>query len=228
MDNKEKDLSKSPKNLPMILVGAALVVAVIVIALAMRNKNVSPGDGQPAPGQQTQEPGTVNQGEGDIVDASTPATSEMQQVQVPNVGTAQVVVPGANPITADNVVVTPTGEATVNEGITAAENAPRQTGFLNPDELPNEVPQLSVGRGRIAPSQVVTTAGSPTTFAWTSIDDDVHVFGFNDPSLSSISILVGPGQTKAITFNAPTTPGNYEFRCTSPTHAGETGTLQVR
>jgi uncharacterized cupredoxin-like copper-binding protein len=43
---------------------------------------------------------------------------------------------------------------------------------------------------------------------------------FNDPSLSAVAVGVSPRETRAITFNAPSTPGEYPFVCDVPGHAG--------
>lgn len=89
----------------MILVGVAVVAAVIVVVLEIqKNKDVSlvaPNQ----PGQQTQESSVLREGDEGLVEAVAPIVSDMEQVELPNVGKAQVVIPGANLITSDNIVV---------------------------------------------------------------------------------------------------------------------------
>ncbi len=236
MDNKEKDMAKKPsKNMPMIIIGVIIIVAIVIIAMAMNKKDGgdinAPANNNPV--GENQEDNAVG-ADGDTpgsVDASVSASdSDLQTIQVEGVGEAKVVVPGANPITADNVVVTETGQVAQNDAVTMSENAPKQTGFLNKEELPDGMVKLSVGTDKISPNFFTTKAGAPTTFSLTGVDEYSHVIAFDDPSLSAIAVLVGPGQTKAITFNAPTTAGTYTFRCASPGHAdkGEVGEMRVQ
>lgn len=237
MENKEKDPNRKPsKNLPLILIGLVVLIAIIIIAVMM-NKGQQ-GTNNPA-GQTGTQTGQVDQatgqtGEGDTDTPTNAAISlddeNLQTVVVPGAGEAKVVIPGANPITADNKVVTETGQITENSGVTMGENAPKQTGFLNKEELPDDLVKLNVGTDKFTPNSFTTVAGAPTTFSLTGVDEYSHVIAFDDPSLSAIAILVGPGQTKAITFNAPETPGTYTFRCASPGHAdkGEVGEMIVQ
>lgn len=235
MDNKEKDLAKKPSKLPMIIIGAVIVIAIIAIAIAMNQKNNGetnqPGNNdQAGQNQDNGEVGVDGETTGST-DASVSASDDdLETVEVAGVGEAKVVVPGANPITADNVVITETGQVAQNDAVTMSENAPKQTGFLNKDELPDGMVKLNIGNGKITPNSFTTNIGSPTTFSITGIDEYSHVIAFDDPSLSAIAILVGPGQTKAITFQAPATAGTYTFRCASPGHAekGETGEMIVK
>lgn len=164
-------------------------------------------------------------------DASTPIESgDFEQIEMAEVGPVTIVVPGANPISEDNVVLLNNGQVAKNTGTTAGDDAPKQTGFLNPEELPEQVFQLKISSAGFEPKQFTTVAGAPTTFSLTSTDDFVHTFIFDHRDLSSISILVGPGQTKAITFQAPENPGVYNFKCIAPSHEdrGEVGQMIVK
>lgn len=236
MENKDKDMAKKPsKNIPMIVIGVIILVAIVVIAMAMNKRDGGQTNPEANNGQvgQTQDDGASG-ADGETpgsTDASVSADdSDLQTVEVEGIGEAKVVVPGANPITADNIVITETGQVAQNDAVTMSENAPKQTGFLNKEELPDGMVKLSIGNDKISPSEFTTTAGAPTTFSLTGVDEYSHVIAFEDPSLSAIAILVGPGQTKAITFNAPATAGTYKFVCASPGHTdkGEVGQMIVR
>jgi uncharacterized cupredoxin-like copper-binding protein len=227
MENTEKT-NKPSKGLTLVLIGIILVVVIIVIAVAVnKNKEALPTDISGESEQQAQvSEQTGDEGPSAAVDIND---ESLQEVEVLNVGTAKAVVPGANPVTSDNVVITESGQIAQNEAPVMSENAPRQTGFLNKEELSEDVVKLEVGNGAFSPSTFTTVAGSPTTFALTGIDSYSHVIAFDDPSLSAVAILVGPNQTKAITFQAPSEPGTYTFRCVSPGHAekGEVGEMIV-
>lgn len=220
--------AKKPNKLVLILAAVLLVVVIIVIAMLASKKNVAPtNNNQEAAVNQENPVETAQEGQ----DAATPVNSaSLQEANVANLEGAKVVVPGANPITTDNKVVTDTGQVTDNNAQPMTESAPKQTGFLNKEEISKDVVGISVGNNKFSPTSFSTTVGAPTTFTLTGVDSYSHVIAFDDPSLAAIAILVGPGQTKAITFNAPATAGEYTFRCASPGHAeaGEVGKMIVK
>lgn len=229
MDNqsKEKIGGTKQRNFIIIAIGLVVIIAAIVVLLSNKMKTGQNQTNNPVTNQEEQN--------NEVVDASTPINSEeikedLKPVEIPNVEGAKVLVEGANAITPDNKVITETGKVTENVALPMSENAPKQTGFLEREELSKGVVQVEVGKNKFTPSQFSTKAGAPTTFSLTGVDDFSHVIAFDDPSLTAIAILVGPGQTKAITFNAPTTPGNYTFYCASPDHAtrGEKGVMIVK
>jgi len=222
MENTEKT-KKPNKGLTMALIGVILVIAIIVIAVAL-NKNGNNNLPNDLNNQENQPQTSENvEGEDGPTNAATDvnSTGDLVEVQVPNAGTAKVVVPGANPITSDNIVVTEKGTAAQSDAQVMSENAPRQTGFLNRDELGEAVVKLNVGNNSISPSTFTTSVGAPTTFSITGVDSFSHVIAFDDPIMTAIAILVGPNQTKAITFQAPSVAGTYAFKCVSPGHEGQ-------
>lgn len=230
MENQENVAvgGKKPKKLMLIIALALLVIVVIAIALLAGKKNTTPVNNNNQAGQTAGNETATN---AENPDASTPANSaSLQEANIANLEGAKVVIPGANPITTDNKVVTEKGVVTENNAQPMTETAPKQTGFLNKESIPEGVAGISVGNDKFSPNSFTTTAGAPTTFTLTGVDSYSHVIAFDDPSLSAIAILVGPGQTKAITFNAPATAGEYTFRCASPGHAeaGEVGKMIVK
>ena len=226
MDNQNKvKIGGTSKQLKIIVAVIVLIVVAAVVVLLLSKNNQ--GAQQPVPTTGQNETGTTTA----IVEASTPVSSEdLTPVVVPNIEGAKVAVVGANPITKDNIVVTPTGKVTENTVLPMSDTAPKQTGFLVKEDLAPTVLKLSVGNNKFVPSEFTTKVGAPTTFAITGVDNFSHVIAFDDPSLSAIAVLVGPSQTKAITFNAPTTAGSYTFYCASPDHAarGEKGVMIVK
>jgi len=130
MENKEKDSSRKPnKNLTLVLVGAVLVVAVLIIIVAMqKDKEGSSGlTGTKQPGK-TDKTVLVDEEGVAIPDASVSFDDKnLEEVQIQGVGSAKVVIPGANPITADNVVITETGQVADNAGMVMGDNSPKQT-----------------------------------------------------------------------------------------------------
>jgi plastocyanin len=229
MDNNQS-ASATSKRLKIIIAVGLVVVIIAVIAVLISQKNQ---DKQLAGGPVGQTTNTNNAptDPGAVQDAATLTNdSELTPANIPNLEGAKVAVPGANPITKENKVVNEKGVNTENAALPMSDTAPKQTGFLKPEELAAGVLKIGVGNGTFAPKQFTTSASVPTTFSLTGTDAYAHLIAFSDPSLAAIAILVGPGQTKAITFNAPATPGEYEFFCASPEHAdkGEKGKMIVK
>ncbi|MCO6746542.1 cupredoxin domain-containing protein, partial [Streptomyces sp. CHA1] len=69
---------------------------------------------------------------------------------------------------------------------------------------------------------LTTVAGMPTAFSLTNVDDKAHIISFDDARVQAVAVLVGPGQTKTINFNAPEETGTYTFNCQyHPEEVGE-------
>ena len=84
------------------------------------------------------------------------------------------------------------------------------------------------GGGGFSPNSFTVSAGAPVTISITSGDQYSHVFAFEDASLSAVAVGVGPGETRAITFNAPKTAGAYKFYSNIPGQSGEAGVMTVK
>ncbi len=237
MENKETTgdslHTKSPSNKNKklwVLLGVLLLMIIIIIIVVTQGRNNNSRQQAKttaitASTGKTTANVAVSVKSKDLIPAPIATTTNLSKTQVANLKTAKVVVPGANPITKNNVVVTPQGLPTETNVRSIATSAPKQTSFLNKATLPKTLVQLTIANGKFTPNTLTTTAGAPTSFALTSGDNLVHVLNFNDPALSAIVILVGPGQTKAITFNAPKA-GSYIFNDSTPGSTA-TGTLVV-
>lgn len=223
MENRQKD-NNSRKKLIFILIIALIILITLVIAI-LGNKEEKE-DQLNSENNTFQTEVQVNETDAAI---EFDKTGEIIEQEGNNVA-AQAIIPGSNLISEDNVVLTKDGQATRNDVPTMSEEAPQQTGFLNRDELPEEIFQIEIKEGLIAPNTFTTKAGAPTVFSLTGIDSFAHTIVFEDPSLSALAISVGPNQTKAISFNAPSEPGSYSFYCLSPGHAdkGERGMMIVQ
>lgn len=142
---------------------------------------------------------------------------------------ARVEIAGASPISPDDTVMTYEGEVADNSAAPASANAPKRTQAIDKSELTTGTIMINGSAAGFSPKEISTTAGEPTTIALTSTDDQVHVFKFSDPSLNAISLGAMPGETRAITFNAPAR-GTYDFFCEVPEHKdrGEVGVMMVK
>ena len=199
-----------------IIVGLA-VLAVIIIMIA-----VSTGS------QQSSGTATKTGGEIDVPVAPTDLDKETPIATPEEVEQASSVVEGTSKVI-DNVVVTPTGKPARTDVHAGSPEAPQQTPPINPEDLPAGTIRLEASAEGFNPPQFEVRAGQLVTLSLTSVDNITHVLLFDDPILSAVAIGIGPGETRAITFNAPTA-GEYSFHCDVPGHAarGEVGKMIVK
>ncbi len=146
-----------------------------------------------------------------------------------NLKDARVEIPGASPISLDDTVMTYEGEVADNTVAPGSAEAPKVTQALDKTDLTSDAININGSAAGFSPKEISARAGAPTTISLTAIDDQVHVLRFDDPVLNAISLGVMPGETRAITFNAPAA-GTYTFFCEVPGHKdrGETGVMTVR
>lgn len=220
-----------------IILAVVVVIALVIIAVAVigkkktNNTTNNTTNNQNTTNEETNNPATENNPTGENSASDTPVAASDAGLVNPALKDATVVVPGANPITKDNKVVTSEGKATVNNVSPMGPNAPQQTSALAPTEkLAASVIKISVTSAGFNPAQFSTNAGAPTTIAVTSGDKSTHILMFDSADLSAVAVGAGPGETRAITFNAPTKAGEYTFRCDIPGHAGrgEVGKMIVK
>jgi len=140
-----------------------------------------------------------------------------------------VAVPGTSAITEEGEVLAPSGAAAQNNSIPGAPDAPQQSDPVALEALPEQSVKISVSSAGFAPSSFTVKAGAPITLAVTSVDSQTHVFLFDAADLSAVAIGVGPQETRALSFKAPSAKGEYTFHCDVPGHAarGEVGKMIV-
>ncbi|MFA6995594.1 MAG: cupredoxin domain-containing protein [Patescibacteria group bacterium] len=228
MDNKV--VNNKNQKLWILLGVLAVIVVIIIVAASQGKQGANAPTGADQASDQTStgtsgQTGTTTAPSAavtavDVKSLAPASTTNAVGKEVVSLKGAVVVAPGANPITVDKKVVTSEGKQTDNSAQPMSDSAPKQTGFLNKDTLPTTLINISVGTA-FTPNKFTTKAGAPTSFSLTGVDSYSHVIAFDDPVLSAIAILVGPGQTKAITFNAPAKPGTYTFRDASPAQTGK-------
>ena len=101
---------------------------------------------------------------------------------------------------------------------------------MDEKEVPKEAIKIGITAKGFSPSSFEVNKGEELVLSVTSQDEWVHVFAFEDESLAKIALGVRSGEWKAITFYAPSEPGEYEFYCDVPGHKrrGETGVMIVK
>lgn len=140
------------------------------------------------------------------------------------------VAPGASPVSEEGKVIAPSGEVANNAAPPGTQSAPQQSAPVAKEEVPTKAVKLSIVNGKITPNEFEVSRGAAVTLSVTSDDRFTHIFKFKDPSLQAVAVGVGPGETRLITFNAPSQKGEYEFYCDVPSHEvmGEKGKMVVK
>ena len=211
-------MENNSKKIWIILGAAVVIVLIIIVAISQGKKNVNQGDvNQPTASNPTAE-GELPAAEEEAIEVNTVLKD------------SRVEVPGANPITKDNKVVTLEGKPTANDVSQSSPEAPAETGPVAKEELSASVIKLDVSAAGFSPNEFTVKTGAPVTIAITSVDAYVHSFVFEDSSLSAIGIGVYSNETRAVTFNAPEKAGEYVFFCNVGGHKGrgEVGKMIVK
>jgi plastocyanin len=200
------------------IIAIALVVIILIVIAVMVSTNKKPEVVTPV------EETTIEQTTG----TNTPNVETPIAVSPGLPEGTRVDVVGGNPITKDNKVITATGERTDNDVSPMSPLAPQQTAALQKYQIPNSALKLSLSAGGFTPRDITAKVGEPITLAVTSVDG-AHTFLFDSPTLSAVNMGINPGETRAVTFDAPVA-GEYTFRCNIPGHdmRGETGKLIVK
>lgn len=223
MDNSKTNDAKMP-NKKVIIIGLVVVLLIVAVALIVNSGKKSANN-------------TANNNNSGSNVADTQATPDAGTATAPTPAPDQVVpagarveVTGGNAITKDNVVITKTGEVAKNDAVPMSPSAPQQTAPIAKAQVPSTAIKLDVSAAGFAPNSFSVKAGAPVTFSVSSADGLTHVFMFDDNALAAVAIGIGPSETRAITFNAPTKAGEYTFRCDVPGHSGrgETGKMIVK
>lgn len=96
--------------------------------------------------------------------------------------------------------------------------------------IPEEAVKMGVTAQGFSPSSFEVRKGEKIFLAVTSQDEWTHVLKFKDESLVEVAVGVASGETRAITFYAPSESGEYEFFCDVPGHEdrGEKGKMIVK
>lgn len=234
----ENENSVNPKKKTALIVVGLVIVLAVVIALALTNRG---GETPSGPDDVANTPAQGDRASDDTPGPDGPAGpdgrinpgDEMEGVEVevnPVLVGAVTQAPGADLITTDGRVVNQEGREVKTDVASNSPEAPRQTQDLTGEEISEEVIRLSVGDNGFEPNTFEVSAGAAVSIAMTGTNQSSHVFHFIDPELRAVYINTPPGQTRATTFNAPTTPGEYIFYCDFPGHRarGEEGKMIVR
>lgn len=129
-------------------------------------------------------------------------------------------IPGVNIISAEQVVVTDMGTPVKADVMPNSPEAPKAV-TIETKQLTEKMVQIKINDNIFSPSSFKVSAGEPVSLAFISGDKKTHVITFSDSSLAALAFGVSAGKVKAMSFNAPEKPGEYEFKCDIPGHTAQ-------
>jgi uncharacterized cupredoxin-like copper-binding protein len=221
MENNQSNVASSKKIL--VLVGVLAVIVIVAVIVALTNK-------KPAEQNAPVETGTTTEQGTETGTTTEPAPVDLGAIN-PELAGAKQVVTGASPVK-ENKVVTMEGKPVLNDAAPMSPQAPQQTAPISKETVASNgnVLKIDVSATGFNPKEFTVKPGAVMTIAVTSVDEFTHIFAFSDPSLEAVAVGLAPGETRAITFNAPAKAGEYEFKCGVPGHAGrgEVGKMIVK
>ncbi len=122
------------------------------------------------------------------------------------------------------------GSTVRNDVMPMTPDKSRQNDKVDKELLPEKVIKLDIANFTWQPAEFTVKPGEAVTIAVTSADSATYIFAFDDPSLQVVRIGVAPGETRTMTFNAPTINGEYTFKSDMRGHAnrGAVGKMIVK
>lgn len=216
MENNK--VTTTNKMLAPIVVGVAIVLVVIAIIILVNKKPAAPTGDQNTVTDTTSEQATTTE----TANPQTVITTSSNPVLVG----ASTQAPGADLVTTAGKVVSLEGKAVKTDVAYNSPEAPKQTLPVAIKDIPLAI-KLSLNAGAFSPTEFKVKKGSAVTLALTGGDTSSHVLAFADKAMSAVYINIRPGETRATTFGAPATAGQYKFFCDFPGHGSETGVMIV-
>ncbi|MDP3974892.1 MAG: peptidoglycan-binding protein [Candidatus Jorgensenbacteria bacterium] len=105
-------------------------------------------------------------------------------------------------------------------GRTSAKSTGMQAGISCPTTTTSTLSvNLAISPSGFSPSTFTAAPGQSVTLSLISSSTETHTLRFDNPLLNAVSLGVVAGDTRTITFTAPTAIGEYAFRCDVPSHA---------
>lgn len=106
--------------------------------------------------------------------------------------------------------------------------APTQSMVMSEDNIPDGAIRISGTASGFSPSEFTVSPNQEITLALTVRIDLPVVLTFYNPKMAPVSIGCGPGETRWVTFKAPSEKGEYTFRNDIIGHINETGKMIVK
>lgn len=128
---------------------------------------------------------------------------------------------GTSPIAVNTgEVVAKSGEVAQNNVSQGTASSPTQSNNISQSQLPKNSINLILNQDQtITPSSFTVHPGQAVALAITNNTSRGEIIIFQDPSLAAIAFSLLPNTTRAMTFNAPTTMGDYPLYSNLPAQA---------
>ena len=142
---------------------------------------------------------------GEGTENATTTTTEVKMV---------VIAPGTSGIDVNTgKVITETGAAVENDARAGSQEAPHESFAISENAIPESAIKLKVTSSSFTPNEFTVKKGQAVNLAVSNVNETTfsEIFRFDDPSLSAVVLGLAKGETKSITFNAPTKAGEYSF-----------------
>ncbi len=198
------------KKIKILYLALAVLFILLLVAVFMLGKNSGQEKEREIekPVDLVEEETEIIAGDEDGLDLSDEELAKIELIE-----SSRIEVEGADLITPDNKVINVEGDSIRTDISPTESGAPTQTKPIIREELPESVIDVEASLGQFNPNSFTVEAGSAITLSLTSIDAYGHSLVFRDPLLQAIGISVKDGETRAMTFNVPEIPGEYEFYC---------------
>lgn len=197
---------KKKTGILYIIIGILLVLLLITVFILGRNSSKELNSNVYKNQINQQDNADYNQN--DEINLSEEELSKIELVK-----SSKTEVKGIDLITPDNKVINIEGDIVRTDVFSFESGAPTQSKSLVREDLSENVLNIEVSLGSFNPNIFTVEPGQAITIALTSIDEHGHSLVFRDPILKGFGIAVKSGETRAMTFNVPTEPGEYDFYC---------------
>lgn len=147
------------------------------------------------------------------ISVSIPSADGSASTTVKNIKVVTIS-PGTNPIdVASGKVITETGKVVSNSAKASSPEAPQESFPMKASDAPKSAIKLQVTSSSFAPNTFTVNRGQVVSLVVSNINETTfsEVFRFDDPSLNGVVLGIAKGETKSISFNAPTKAGEYVF-----------------
>lgn len=206
MEN-ETNIKKNSNSTLVWIIIAILVIAAVVVTV-ITTKQIKPS----RTGETGLENGAVElsdpNGMGEIISEGLP---------IENISDEGFRLFEGTNLIKNGIVVNDDGESVNTADRAGRDNAPMRTGIINHEDLPNQFRKIFITKDEgFSPEVFRVSPGQVIALALVSNDDLTHSIVFDDPNLRAIVLNVGPGQARAVVFNAPSEPGEYMFKSGVP------------
>jgi hypothetical protein len=220
------------KKEKILLIVALILVAIFIIVFAYQqsSKKVEEPSGIiPSTGTEQEEEGEMSE---EAKEASRKILEESTQKEGGEVRTIKVteegedgeiiereiqttiLLPGTSNIDLETgKVVNEQGKVVDNTAKSGSQAAPQQSFPVEADDLPESTTRIEMTMNSVNPAEFTVERGQLVNLAL--INANTNTFSvrlrFDDPSLKAVVVGCAKGETKTISFNAPTQAGEYVY-----------------